>query len=368
MSDFKPGLEGVVAFETEIAEPDRDGGSLRYRGVDIEDLIGQVSFSNVWALLVDGKFGPGLPPAEPFPVPVHSGDIRVDVQSAVAMLAPYWGLGQLLDISDEQARADLARVSVTALSFVAQSARGLGLPAVPQKEIDKSQTIVERFMKRWRGEPDPRHIKAVDAYFISAAEHGMNASTFTARVVASTGADVAAAISAGIGALSGPLHGSAPTRVLYMIEEVERAGDPDAYVRGVLDRNERLMGFGHRVYRAEDPRAVVLRRTAKELGAPRYELAAALEKAALTELGNRRPDRVLATNVEFWAAVLLDFAEVPAHMFTSLFSCARVAGWSAHILEQKKLGRLVRPAARYTGPATRRPEEVPGWDTIPHNV
>ena len=163
MSDFKPGLEGVIAFETQIAEPDKEGSALRYRGVDIEDLIGQVSFGNVWALLVDGRFGPGLPPAEPFPVPVHSGDIRVDVQSAVAMLAPYWGLDQLLDISDEQARSDLARVSVTALSFVAQSARGLGLPAVPQKEIDKAQTIVERFMKRWRGEPDPRHVKAVVA-------------------------------------------------------------------------------------------------------------------------------------------------------------------------------------------------------------
>src|SRR6478735_5498843 len=206
MSDFKPGLEGVVAFETEIAEPDKEGGALRYRGVDIEDLIGQVSFGNVWALLVDGRFGPGLPPAEPFPVPVHSGDIRVDVQSAVAMLAPYWGLHQLLDIDDEQARRDLARVSVTALSFVAQAARGLGLPAVPQKEIDKAQTIVERFMKRWRGEPDPRH--------------GMNASTFTTRVVASTGADVAACISSGIGALSGPLHGGAPSRVLGMLQEV----------------------------------------------------------------------------------------------------------------------------------------------------
>jgi len=138
---FKPGLEGVVAFETEIAEPDKAGGSLRYRGVDIEDLIGTVSFGDVWGLLVDGKFGPGLPPAEPFPVPVHSGDIRVDVQSAVAMLAPYWGLSQLLDIDDEQVRRDLARVSVTALSFVAQAARGLGLPAVPQKDIDKAQTI-----------------------------------------------------------------------------------------------------------------------------------------------------------------------------------------------------------------------------------
>ncbi|WP_026212417.1 citrate synthase 2 [Longispora albida] len=364
MSDFKPGLEGVVAFETEIAEPNREGGSLRYRGVDIEDLIGRVSFGNVWALLVDGKFGPGLPPAEPFPVPVHSGDIRVDVQSAVAMLAPYWGLGQLLDISDEQAREDLARVSVTALSFVAQSARGVGLPAVPQKEIDTAATIVERFMKRWRGEPDPRHVKAVDAYFISAAEHGLNASTFTARIVASTGADAAACISSGIGALSGPLHGGAPSRVLHMLEGVEKSGNAEAYVKGVLDRGERLMGFGHRVYRAEDPRAAVLRRTAKELGAPRFEIAEALEKAALAELHARKPDRVLATNVEFWSAVVLDFAEVPAHMFTSMFTCARVAGWSAHILEQKKLNRIVRPAARYVGPAARKPEDVEGFDQI----
>src|SRR4029453_4592978 len=131
-SDFKPGLEGVIAFETQIAEPDKAGNALRYRGVDIEDLIGNVSFGNAWALLVDGRFGPGLPPAEPFPVPVHSGDIRVDVQSAVAMLAPYWGLQPLLDIEDDQAREDLARGSVTALSFVAQSPRGLRPPAVSQ--------------------------------------------------------------------------------------------------------------------------------------------------------------------------------------------------------------------------------------------
>src|SRR3954465_3033833 len=362
MSDFKPGLEGVIAFESEIAEPDKEGGALRYRGVDIEDLIGQVSFGNVWALLVDGKFGPGLPPAEPFPVPVHSGDIRVDVQSAVAMLAPYWGLGQLLDIETPQAREDLARVSVTALSFVAQAARGLGLPAVPQKEIDKAETIVERFMKRWRGDPDPRHVKAVDAYFISAAEHGMNASTFTTRVVASTGADVAACISSGIGALSGPLHGGAPSRVLGMLQEVERTGDAAGYVRGVLDRGERLMGFGHRVYRAEDPRARVLRRTARELGAPRYEAAEALEKAALAEPRARRPDRVLETNVEFWAAIVLDFAEVPANMFTSMFTCARTGGWSAHILEQKRTGRLIRPSAVYTGPPSRPAESVGGWN------
>ncbi|MET0740168.1 MAG: citrate synthase 2 [Candidatus Nanopelagicales bacterium] len=363
-SDFVPGLEGVIAFETEIAEPDKAGSALRYRGVDIEDLVGRVSYGNVWGLLVDAEFNPGLPPAEPFPIPVHSGDVRVDVQSAIAMLAPAWGLSQLLDIDDDRARDDLAHVSVMAMSFVAQSARGLGLPMVPQSRIDEAKTIVERFMIRWRGEPDPQHVQAVDAYFVSAAEHGMNASTFTSRVIASTGADVAAAISGAIGAMSGPLHGGAPSRVLGMIEEIERTGDATAYVKSLLDRGDRLMGFGHRVYRAEDPRARVLRRTARELGAPRYEVAEALEKAALEELRARRPDRVLETNVEFWAAIVLDFAEVPSHMFTSMFTCARLAGWSAHILEQKKTGRLIRPSARYVGPAPRQPEEVTGWDPV----
>ncbi|HEX6935280.1 MAG TPA: citrate synthase 2 [Actinomycetes bacterium] len=360
-SDFKPGLEGVVAFETDIAEPDREGGALRYRGVDIEDLVGQVSFGNVWGLLVDNEFNPGLPPAEPFPLPVHSGDVRVDVQSAIAMLAPAWGFRQLLDIDEAEARDNLARASVMALSFVAQSARGIGLPMVPQSEIDKAATITERFMIRWRGEPDPKHVEAVDAYWTSAAEHGMNASTFTARVIASTGADVAACLSGAVGAMSGPLHGGAPSRVLHMLEAVEETGDATGYVKGVLDRGERLMGFGHRVYRAEDPRARVLRRTAEQLGAPRYEAAAALEKAALEELRARRPDRVLETNVEFWAAVVLDFAQVPAHMFTPMFTCARTAGWSAHFLEQKRTGRLIRPSARYVGEGPRKPTEVRGW-------
>jgi citrate synthase len=360
MSGFVPGLEGIVAFETEIAEPDKEGGALRYRGVDIEELVGHVSYGHVWGLLVDNKFAPGLPPAEPYPIPVHSGDIRVDVQSALAMLAPAWGMHQLLDISDEQARDDLARASVMALSFVAQAARGLGLPMVPQNRVDEAKTITERFMIRWRGEPDPRHVKAIDSYWVSAAEHGMNASTFTARVIASTGADVAAALSGAVGAMSGPLHGGAPARVLHMIEEVERTGDAVAYVKRTLDSGDRLMGFGHRVYRAEDPRARVLRRTARELDAPRYEVAAALEKAALDELHARRPDRVLATNVEFWAAIVLDFAEVPSHMFTSMFTCARTAGWAAHILEQKRTGRLVRPSADYVGPKARSVRDVPG--------
>ncbi|MDQ3761307.1 MAG: citrate synthase 2 [Actinomycetota bacterium] len=363
-TDFKPGLEGVVAVHTEIAEPDRDGGALRYRGVDIEDLAGHVTFGDVWALLTDGRFGHGLPPAEPFPLPVHSGDVRVDVQAALAMLAPIWGYRPLLDSSDAQARAELARASVMALSYVAQSARGIHQPAVPQHRIDQCTTITERFMTRWRGDPDPAHVKAVDAYWVSAAEHGLNASTFTARVIASTGADVAACLSGAIGAMSGPLHGGAPARVLPMIEEVERTGNATTVVRKVLDRGERLMGFGHRVYRAKDPRARVLRRICKELGAPRHDVAEALEQAALTELANRRPDRVIETNVEFWAAVILDFAQVPPHMMPGMFTCARTAGWCAHIMEQKRTGRLVRPMAQYVGPGPRRPQDVAGWDEI----
>ena len=351
--DVQSGLEGVVAFATEIAEPDRDGGALRYRGVDIEQIVGNVPFEQVWGLLVDGTLEPGLPPAQPHPLAVRSGDPRVDTQAALALLGPEYGFQPLIDISDEQARDDLARASVMALSFVAQSARGTGRPPVPQTEIDKATSIPERFLIRWRGEADPDHVKAIDAYWISAAEHGMNASTFTARVIASTGADVAAALSGAVGALSGPLHGGAPARVLKMLDEVEAAGDADKYVKEALDRGERLMGFGHRVYRAEDPRARVLRRTSQQIGSKRFEVAEALEKAALAELKARRPDRVLATNVEFWSAVVLDHAEVPSNLFTSLFTCARTAGWSAHILEQKREARLIRPSAKYVGPPER---------------
>lgn len=362
MTEVHHGLEGVIAFETEIAEPDKEGSALRYRGVDIEEIVGRVPFEKVWGLLIDGGYEPGLPPAEPYNLSIRTGDVRADVQAGVAMLAPMLGMGQTYDISDDQARLDLSRIAVMVLSYAAQSARGIGLPIVPQREVDQGSTLAEKFLIRWKGEADPKHVKAIDAYWSSAAEHGMNASTFTARVITSTGADVAAAFSGAIGAMSGPLHGGAPSRVLGMIEEVEKRGEAEGFVKDLLDNGERLMGFGHRVYRAEDPRARVLRRTAKELNAPRYEVANQLEQAALTELRERRPDRVLETNVEFWAAIVLDFAEVPAPMFTSMFTCARTGGWSAHILEQKRTGRLIRPSAVYTGPSSRAADSVDGWN------
>ena len=333
----------------EIAEPDREGGALRYRGIDIEELVGNVPFEHVWGLLVDGEFEPGLPPAEPHPLAVRTADPRVDVQAALAMLAPEWGMRSLIDISDEQARDDLARASVMALSFVAQSARGVGRPPVPQREVDRAGSIPERFLIRWRGEADPDHVKAIDAYWISAAEHGMNASTFTARVSPPPGPTSRPRCRRRSARCPARCTAARPRACCKMLDDVERTGDADRYVRDVLDRGERLMGFGHRVYRAEDPRARVLRRTAKAIGSPRAEVAESLEAAALAELQARKPDRVLATNVEFWSAVVLDHAQVPPELFTPLFTCARTAGWSAHILEQKREGRLIRPTARYVG-------------------
>jgi citrate synthase len=368
----REGLEGVVAFATEIAEPDRDGGALRYRGVDLRELVGAVPFERVWGLLVDGRPDRALAPAGPHPLAFRTGDARVDVQAAIAALAPEWGFEPLVDVSPEVARDQLARTASATLSFVAQAARrdgatdpgspghGRGAPPVPQARVDEGRTLAERFLIRWRGEADPDEARAIDAYWITAAEHGMNASTFTARVVASTGADVAAALSAAVGALSGPLHGGAPARVLRMLDAVEREGDAERYVAALLDRGERIMGFGHRIYRAEDPRARALRGIAETLGSPRLQVARELEQAALSALSARYPDRVLATNVEFWSAVVLDHARVPQELFTPLFVCARTAGWSAHVLEQRRTGRLVRPAAAYVGAGPRTMADVAG--------
>jgi citrate synthase len=359
-TEFKPGLEGVVAVETEIGEPDREGGALRYRGVDIEELVGRVPYEKVWGLLVDESLEPGMPEPEPHEPPGLTGNAPSDAQAEIARLSGVWGLKKLVDATDEEARDDLGRLSAQVMAIVARSARvadGNDEP-IPDDVVAGGGTAAEKFLLRWRGEADPAHVKAIDTYWICTAEHGLNASTFTARIAASTGADAGAAMSAAIGSLSGPLHGGAPAHVIPMIDEVAETGDPEQWVADLLDRGDRIMGFGHRVYRAEDPRARLLARTAEELGSPRVETAKALESAALAELGRRHPERVLATNVEYWAAVVLDVAGIPAKLTPAMFACARVAGWSAHILEQKRVGRLIRPAARYVGPDARSLDAV----------
>jgi citrate synthase len=295
-----------------------------------------------------------MPDPEPYVPKSLTGNAPADLQSEVAHLAGEWKLQKLVDIDDEQARTDLGRVSAQMMGIVARSAAfAEGRDPAPDDVVARGETAAEKFLLRWRGEANPDHVKAIDTYWICTAEHGLNASTFTARVVASTGADCGAAMSAAVGALSGPLHGGAPARVLPMLDEVAKTGDPEGYVRNILEQHGRIMGFGHRVYRAEDPRSRILKRTAKELGSPYVEVAEELEVAALAALQKRSPDRVLATNVEYYSAVVLDIAEIPPPLAPAMFACSRVAGWSAHILEQKKTGRLFRPSARYVGPAER---------------
>ncbi len=360
MADFKAGLEGVVAVETEIAEPDREGGSLRYRGVDIEELVGHYPYEQVWGLLVDDDLGSKMPDPEAHEPTGLTGNAPADLQAETARLAGEWQLGKLNEISDEQAREDLGRLSAQMMSIVARSARVAEgeSDALSDDVVSQGQTAAETFLLRWRGEADPDHVKAIDTYWICTAEHGLNASTFTARVVASTGADCGAALSAAVGALSGPLHGGAPAYVKPMLEEVAASGDAERWVSEALATDKRIMGFGHRVYRAEDPRSRLLKRVAKEIGAPNVEVAEELERAALIALQERSPDRVLATNVEYYSAVVLDSAGIPPPLAPAMFACSRVAGWSAHILEQKRTGRLFRPSARYVGPGAREAASV----------
>ena len=235
MTEFSPGLAGVVAFETEIAEPDKEGGELRYRGVNIEALVGHVPFEQVWGWLVDEAFEPGLPAAHQ-ELELRTGSYIGDLQTTLASLGGEWKLGQFIDIDDEQAKEDLRRLSAAALSIVAQSARGADLPAVDADLVASGKTAAERFLLAWRGEVDERHARAIDTYWICTAEHGLNASTFTGRIVASTGADAAAALSSAVGALSGPLHGGAPARVLPMLDAVAESGDAEKWVAEALAR------------------------------------------------------------------------------------------------------------------------------------
>src|ERR671931_1509268 len=300
MSEFKSGLEGVVAVQTEIAEPDREGGSLRYRGVDIEELVGHVPYENVWGLLVDDDINSAMPAPEPYEPVALTGNAPADLQTETARLSGVWKLGKLNEISDEQAREDLGCLSAQMMEIVARSAaKADGHEPAPDDVVARGDTAAEKFLLRWRGEADPKHVKAIDTYWICTAEHGLNASTFTARVVDSTGADCGAALSAAVGALSGPLHGGAPAYVKPMLEEVARSRDPKGWVEERLGKHERIMGFGHPVYPAEDPPPRNLKQTAQELGSPQFEVAKELEEVALKALQEKYPNRVIATNVEY---------------------------------------------------------------------
>ena len=375
------GLKGVYFDRSPCTFIDGRAGELRYRGYSIHDLAEQSSFEETAWLLLHGElpskaelagFDAELKSARKLPAPVidivrllkaaHPMDVLRTAVSALAGFDP-----QTSDNSREATLRKGVRLTAQVPMIVAAHARiRAGLDPLP---ADASLGQAANLLWMLRGEkPSADAAALIDRDLILHAEHGSNASSFAARVVIGTEANLHAALTAAIAALSGPAHGGAAEDVMKMAEEI---GDPARaadYVRDKRKGGVAVTGFGHRVYRAEDPRARVLRRVAQELGSPRFEAAAALEHAALTELRTRRPDRPIETNVEFWAAMILDLAAVPAHMFAAMFTCARVAGWSAHVLEEKRTGRLIRPSARYIGPGTRPASSVEGWEVAHSHV
>ncbi len=358
---YSPGLEGVIAAETALGFVDGANGRLLYRGYPIGQLVEHGTYSAVAELLWTGEWRPDARlTTAPIPAAVMTA-LRALPPTAKPMDAlrtavSVWGATQILDWppTAEQARA-VTSFSPSALAAFARLRRGLE-PIEPDPSLD----LVTGFLTQLNGErPDPATARALDAYFIVGAEHGLNASTFTARVIISTRSDIASAVSGAIGAMKGPLHGGAPSEV---VEQLHRVGTPEhaeQWVREALDRGERLMGFGHRVYRAYDPRAAALRKVAESMEhKPDWlDLAIKVEDVALRVLAERHPERPLKTNVEYYAAAVLQGVGLTPDLFPATFALARHAGWTAHVLEQVAANKLIRPDARYVGPAER---DLPG--------
>jgi citrate synthase len=358
---YSPGLEGVVAGETSLSLVDGANGRLLYRGYRIGDLVERGTYPAVANLLWTGEWDPAhhLPTA---PVPedvlavLHALPRGTKPMDALRTAVSAWGATQSLDWppSAEAARA-LTSFSPSALAAFSRLRQGLD-PVEPRSDLD----LTAGFLYQLSGSaPDPATARALDAYFIVGAEHGFNASTFTARVITSTRSDIASAVAGAIGTMKGPLHGGAPSEVVDQLAKVGSPERAEAWINETLDRGERLMGFGHRVYRAYDPRAAALRKVAESLPTKPDWLALAIqvEDVALRILAERHPERALKTNVEYYAAPVLQGVGLSPDLFPAAFSLARHAGWTAHILEQAADNRLIRPDVRYVGPAER---DLPG--------
>jgi citrate synthase len=358
---YSPGLEGVIAAETALGYVDGERGRLLYRGYRIGDLVDRGTYPAVANLLWTGEWDPDHHlPTSAVPASVLTAlrglPASAKPMDALRTAVSVWGASQALDWppTPEQARA-LTAFSPSALAAFARLRRGRE-PIEPDPSLD----LVPGFLYQLNGEPaDGATARALDAYFIVGAEHGLNASTFTARVITSTRSDLASAVVGAIGALKGPLHGGAPSEV---VEQIHHAGSPEhaeEWVRDTLAKGERLMGFGHRVYRAYDPRAAALRKVAESMEhKPEWlDLAIAIEDVALRVLAEKHPERALKTNVEYYAAPVLMGVGLTPDLFPATFALARHAGWTAHVIEQAGANRIIRPDARYTGPAER---DLPG--------
>lgn len=353
------GLEGVVVAETELSEIDGAAGSLRVRGWPIGELSLAAGFEGCLGLLLDGQL-PDAARTEALRQALAAG--REAAWQQRALLEPLWrrrepmqalaaGLASL-ELEGELALAGAAALIVGGWS---RTQRGLA-PIAP----DANQSQAADLLRLRDGEaPSAARAEALGRYLTTVADHGMNASTFTARVVASTGSDACAAVVAAVGALKGPLHGGAPGPVLDMLDAVGAPDRAEDWVAAELAAGRRLMGFGHRVYRVRDPRAAVLEQALATLIAcepdparqARLALAEAVERAATAALAARYPERPMAANVEFATALLLEALGLERALFPAVFACGRIAGWLAHVAEQQRSGRLIRPKARYVGPA-----------------
>ena len=354
---FSPGLKGVVAGETQLAMIDGERGVLRYRGYPIAELVERGGYAQVAELLWTGTWPVDAELAcAPLPPAVVEVLRRLppttNAMDALRTALSAWGATEAFGWPPtvEQARAVTA-VAPSALAAFARVRAGAE-PIDP----DPALGLAAGFLYQLTGErPDEASARALDAYFVVGAEHGFNASTFTARVIVSTHSDIVSAVVGAIGALKGPWHGGAPSEVVDQLHQIGSVEEAEGWIRATLARGERLMGFGHRVYRAYDPRAAALRRVAEGLTgvASWLDKAVAVEEVALRVLAEFKPDYPIKTNVEYYAAAVLQGVGLPPDLFPATFALARHAGWTAHCLEQADVNVLIRPSVRYVGPDER---------------
>jgi citrate synthase len=363
------GLEGVVAAQTRLSHVDGKKGVLIVGGYEIEELAGHCTFEQAAHLLWRGHLPSGdesaklaaemselreIPPLTLEILRAAAGAPPIDaLRMACATLS--LGLADPNAITPEADFAAAKRLTACVPTVVAAHAR-IGKkaePIAPRQDLP----LAANFLYMIHGkEPDPAAARALDTYWVTVLDHGMNASTFTARVIASTRSDLVSAITGALGALKGPLHGGAPGPVLDMLQEIRSADRAEGWLKNELAQGRRIMGFGHRVYKVRDPRAEVLSKTAERLGQAQlenrqlYELALQVEQTALKLLAEAKPGRNLRTNVEFYTALVLQALGLDPRQFVAMFACGRTAGWCAHVIEQHAEDHLIRPQSEYTGP------------------
>lgn len=350
------GLETVVAAETVMSDVQGVEGRLIIRGVDVEQLARDFSYEQTAAHLWGGYFEqmPGDLQSMLGAARVAAFDRMTGDFARLAALPETEALRLALSLApdghDMASAIDLVATMAVATGAIARLKAGQA-PVAPEAGASHAADLLRMI----RGDkPSEADARALEAYLVTVCDHGLNASTFVARCVASTRAGLGSAVIAGLSALKGPLHGGAPGPVLDMLDRIGSAENAETWIREALDRGERLMGFGHRVYRTRDPRADVLKRVVGGLPAShgRLALAQAIEGRILQRLAAEKPDRKLDTNVEYYTAILLEAVGAPRGLFTCLFACGRVTGWIAHAREQLSTGRLVRPASVYVGPVS----------------